>query len=89
MGRMVKSVCAVCGEKFSVNNNGTMRVHGPLNDRCEGSGKPPAPNSTTGRPVLETGGKNEKCEEYDKRPDGMYSRTVADKMGKIDLFYCL
>ena len=36
--RRVRAVCEVCGRSMPLTKAGKLRVHGPLNNRCDGSG---------------------------------------------------
>ena len=40
--RSERSLCAVCRRTFQVSKVGLIRLHGPTNNRCSGSGNPPA-----------------------------------------------
>ena len=35
------ALCAACNRAMPLRRDGNMRIHGPVNDRCQGSGRPP------------------------------------------------
>ena len=41
------STCAVCHKAITLTKDGSVRVHGPSDNHCPGSGKPPAEGAAT------------------------------------------
>ena len=43
----LRALCVVCGRSMPLTSAGVIRVHGPLSNRCNGSGMPPSSTGAT------------------------------------------
>ena len=49
--RVSRALCSVCGRCMPVTRTGVLRVHGPLSNRCAGSGMGPSSASSAAATV--------------------------------------
>lgn len=85
MAEKNRGACVVCGDDLTITAKGGVRTHGPKDDRCTGSGQPPAGTETTGQSVV-NGMREDAAEEpTDRRPTAAEfkrAQVIAGAPGK-------